>query len=52
MPVLYDPQGRLRGADMEEQHTQWVLDKNGKIVFKQQFDNTAFKTAIDVLLSQ
>jgi hypothetical protein len=52
MPVLYDPQGRLKGADMEGQHVQWVLDKNGKIVFKKQFDNTEFKTAIDVLLSQ
>ncbi|GEM_PF-6163657 len=52
MPVLYDPQGRLSGADMNKQHTQWVLDKDGQIVFKKQFDNTEFKTAIDVLLSQ
>ena len=36
---------------MNDQDVQWVLDKNGKIVFKKQFDGArSFKVAIDVLL--
>lgn len=52
MPVLYDKQGRLRSVGLASQHWHYVIDAEGKVAFKQQFNDSGFRTKVTELLSQ
>ena len=52
MPVLYDPQGRMSNAGLDDRHWHYVLDGEANIYFRQQYNNQTFQTKLEELLSQ